>query len=556
MGRKEKRLDPSEGPVAEFAHALRRLRQDAGGPVYSEMARRSGAYSVTTFSRAAGGEHLPTLPVALAYVAACGGDLAEWEAYWRRMSEEAVLGRRPGTDAEPSPYRGLARFEPADSDLYFGRDRSVADLLDLAGGHRLVCVFGASGSGKSSLLRAGLIPRLLDPAQSGERPAAVRILTPGEDPFTTHGPSLVAADAQGDTWLVVDQFEEVFTLCHDAVERARFVDALLAAGDPVRRLRVVLGIRADFYPHCLEHTGLATAIRDASLPIGKMTQAELREAICGPAAARRLVVERALTEVLVEEVSGQTGGLPMLSHALLETWRRRRGRTLTLAGYQGVGGMRGAVAQSAEAAYSRLDLAQAETARQIMLRLITPGQGAVDTRRPAARAEIASIGNGGSEVNAVLETLARARLIIVDRDRVELAHETLITAWPRLQGWIEQDRETLRLHRWLTEAADAWEAVGRDPGVRISPVRLAQLGDFVTEAGRSRLTGLEADFIAAGLATHRRAIRNRKIIGVVIPLLSSLAMVSGALAWQQSRRHRIDNWTPSAQRLTTLASGT
>ncbi|MFE5795168.1 helix-turn-helix domain-containing protein [Streptomyces sp. NPDC056503] len=530
--------------MAEFAYALRRLRQDAGGPPYSAMARRSGAYSVTTYSRAAGGEQLPTLPVVLAYVAACGGDREEWEARWRRASEEAVAGRRPGAD-EPSPYRGLARFETGDSALFFGRDRAVADLLGLAGEHRLVCVFGASGSGKSSLLRAGLIPRLRDPERAGERPAAVRILTPGERPFTTHGPALVAADSAGDTWLVVDQFEEVFTLCHDAVERTRFIEALLAAGRPTRRLRVVLGIRADFYPHCLEHAGLADAIRAASLPMVRMTQAELREAICGPAAARRLVVERALTDALVEEVSGQTGGLPMLSHALLETWRRRSGRTLTLEAYQRVGGMRGAIAQSAEAAYSRLDPGQAETARQIMLRLITPGKGAVDTRRPAARTEVTAIGNGDGEARAVLETLARARLIIVDGDRVELAHETLITAWPRLQGWIEQDRETLRVHRWLTEAADAWEAVGRDPGVRISPVRLAQLGDFETEAGRSRLTGLEADFIAAGLATHHRTIRNRQIIGVVIPLLSSLAVVSGVVAWQQRRRNNPRTWTPS-----------
>ncbi|MGW6535458.1 nSTAND1 domain-containing NTPase [Streptomyces sp. NPDC055051] len=537
MGRREKQLDPSAGPVAAFAHALRRLRQDAGGPSYSAMARRSGAYSVTTYSRAAGGGQLPTLPVVLAYVAACDGDPKEWEARWRRAYEEVEACRWSEED-EPSPYRGLARFEPGDTDLFFGRDRSVADLLERADEHRLVCLFGASGSGKSSLLRAGLIPRLRDPAYAGERPAAVRILTPGERPLSTHGSALLAAGSPGDTWLVVDQFEEVFTLCDDVEERTGFIEALLAAARPSRRLRVVLGIRADFYPHCLEHAGLAAAVRDASLPMVGMTQAELREAICGPAAVRRLVVERALTDALVEEVSGRTGGLPMLSHALLETWRRRSGRTLTLEAYERVGGIRGAIAQSAEAAYSRLDPAQAETARQIMLRLITPGHGAADTRRPATRAEVTAIGKGGGEARAVLDTLARARLVIVDRDRVELAHETLITAWPRLQGWIERDRETLRVHRWLTEAADAWEAVGRDPGVRISPVRLAQLGDFETEAGRRRLTSLEADFIAAGLATHRRTIRDRQVVGVVIPLLSSLALVSGAVAWRQRRRNR------------------
>lgn len=546
MGRREKRLDPSDGPVAAFAYDLRRLRQEAGGPAYSTMARRSAAYSVTTYSRAAGGERLPTLPVVLAYVAACGGDPAAWEARWRRASEDVAAGRSSRADAEPSPYRGLARFEPGDGDLFFGRDRPVADLLGLAGRHRLVCVFGASGSGTSSLLRAGLIPRLRDPGYAGERPAAVRILTPGRRPFTTHAAALVAAAAvpasDGDTWLVVDQFEEVFGLCDDAAERAAFIDALVAAADPARRLRVVLGIRADFRPRCLEHPGLAAAIRVASLPLGRMTQAELREAIGRPAAARRLVVERALTEALVEEVAGRAGGLPMLSHALRETWRRRTGRTLTLEAYERMGGMRGALARSAEAAYARLDPAEAETARQVMLRLVAPGAGAVDSRRPATRAELATIGAGGDRggaAHAVLEALVRARLITVDGDRVELAHESLVTAWPRLRDWIEQDRETLRVHRWLTEAADAWEAVGRDRGVRISPVRLAQLGDFATEAGRGRLTALEADFIAAGLATHHRTIRNRQIVGVVIPLLSSLALVSGAAAWRQRRRHHL-----------------
>ncbi|MEU9852451.1 hypothetical protein [Streptomyces sp. NPDC047974] len=539
--------------MAAFAYALRRLRQEAGGPAYSTMARRSAAYSVTTYSRAAGGEQLPTLPVVLAYVAACGGDPAEWEARWRQASEDVAAGRSSGADAEPSPYRGLARFEPGDGDLFFGRDRLVADLLGLAGRHRLVCVFGASGSGTSSLLRAGLIPRLRDPGYAGERPAAVRILTPGRSPFTTHAPALVAAAAgpasDGDTWLVVDQFEEVFGLCDDAAERAAFIDALVAAADPSRRLRVVLGVRADFRPRCLEHPGLAAAIRDASLPLGRMTQAELREAIGRPAAARRLVVERALTEALVEEVAGRAGGLPMLSHALRETWRRRTGRTLTLEAYERMGGMRGVLARSAEAAYARLDPDRAETARQIMLRLVAPGAGAVDARRPATRAEVASIGavpgaergggDRGGAAHEVLEALVRARLVTVDGDRVELAHEGLVTAWPRLRGWIEQDREALRVHRWLTEAADAWEAVGRDRGVRISPVRLAQLGDLATEAGRARLTALEADFIAAGLATHHRTIRNRQIVGVVIPLLSSLALVSGAAAWRQRRRHHL-----------------
>ncbi|MFD4320750.1 helix-turn-helix domain-containing protein [Streptomyces sp. NPDC058548] len=536
VGRQEKPLDAASGPVAGFAFALRRLRQEAGGPTYGAMARHS-PYSVATLSRAAGGEQLPTLPVVLAYVSVCGGDPQEWEARWRQVSEELNAAQVQNRSDERPPYRGLARFEPGDHALFFGRDRLIEDLAGLTAEHRVVAVFGASGSGKSSLLRAGLIPRLRDAGSYGlPYPAVIRVLTPGEHPMDTHGSALVPAAGDGDTWLVVDQFEEVFTLCHDEAERARFIDALLEAGSPTGGLRVVLAVRADFYGRCLDHAGLAASIRDASLPVGRMTQAELRQAITKPAAAHGLVVERALTETLVEEVSALTCGLPMLSHALLETWRGRRGRTLTQEAYERTGGMRGAIAQSAEAAYDGMDADQAETARQVMLRLVTPGDGAPDTRRPTTRAELEAIGDG-RRTHAVLEVLARARLITLGEDTVDLAHETLITAWPRLHGWIEADREKLRLHRWLTEAAASWESVGRDPGVRISPVRLAQLRDpmAMAKGSGSELTPLEADFLAAGSANHRRTVRRRRLARATMSLLAVVAFLAGTVAWQQNR---------------------
>ncbi|MEU9796231.1 helix-turn-helix domain-containing protein [Streptomyces sparsogenes] len=538
MGRRENPLDASAGPVAELALELRRLRHEAGSPPYSEMARHC-AYSAATLSRAAAGKQLPTLAVLLAYVEVCGGRAFVWEERWLRVSE--ALTARHG-DHEP-PYKGLARFEYADRDLYFGRERLADDLLTLVREQRVVTLFGPSGSGKSSLLRAGLVPRLRH-AEGGPRPAAIRILTPGERPLATHRPLLSPVDtrapehASADTYLIVDQFEEFFTLCHDLIERRGFVEALLAARRPDSRLRVVLGIRADFYARCLEHPGLAAAIRDASLPMTRMNPAELREAIVKPAAARRLVVERALTARLAHDVADDGLALPLLSHALLETWHRRRGRTLTLDSYERAGGMRGAIAQSAEGVYARLDPSQADTARRIMLRMITPGEGNVtDTRRSTTRTELEATGKGG-EANKVLETLARARLITLDATTATLAHESLISAWPRLRGWVEQDREKLRFQRWLTEAADAWEAVGRDPGVRISPVRLAQFDTFASLTDRGELTGLEADFLAAGMATHRRTIRSR----AMVPLLVATTALAAAIAWKQQRllqKHRL-----------------
>ncbi|MCX5409809.1 hypothetical protein OHA37_38925 [Streptomyces sp. NBC_00335] len=543
MGRQEKALDPAAGPVAEFALALRKLRQDAGSPTYAAMARRS-PYSVATLSRAAAGEQLPTLPVVLAYVAACGGTpeaCAEFEARWRRV-DDPPEGAQPGPTGagegegeghERSPYRGLARFEPGDRELFFGRDRVLADVLALLRDHRVVTVFGASGSGKSSLLRAGLVPYLRAPDDGAlERPAAIRLLTPGEHPLGTHGSALLPAEAEGDTWLIVDQFEELFTLCHDAQERDGFIGGLLRAADPAARLRVVLGVRADFYARCLDHPGLAAAVRDASLPIGRMTPAELRAVIVKPAAARGLIVERALTETLVEEVSARGSGLPMLSHALLETWRRRRGRTLTLDAYERAGGMSGAIAQTAEAAYGRMDPDQAETVRRVMLRLITPGDGVPDTRRPTTRTELESLGTGSAPV---LELLARERLITLDEDRADLAHEALITAWPRLRGWIEESREKLRLHRWLTEAAHAWDSAGRDRGIRISPAHLSRLAEFTAQPGSGDLTALEAAFLDAATATHRRTRRNRLAARTVIALLTALSLLVGTAAWEQRR---------------------
>lgn len=555
MGRQEKALDPAAGPVASFAFALRTLRQEAGNPTYAVMARRS-PYSVATLSRAAAGEQLPTLPVVLAYVAACGGDPEAFEARWRLVADGPTSPGPPGEGegVESSPYRGLARFEPQDRELFFGRDRVLTDLVTLLREHRAVIVFGASGSGKSSVLRAGLVPYLRDADGMLPRPAAIRILTPGAHPLATHGPALLPADAEGDTWLIVDQFEELFTLCHDEEERGRFIDTLLEAADPARGLRVVLGVRADFYARCLEHPGLAAAMRDASLPVGRMTPAELRRVIVKPAAARGFIVERALTEALIEEVSAQTSGLPMLSHALLETWRRRRARTLTVDAYERAGGVRGAIAQSAEAAFGRMDPAQAETVRRIRLRLITPGDGVPDTRRPTTRQELVSLGADG-RTDTVLELLARERLITLDESRVDLAHEALITAWPRLHGWIEQDRERMHRHRRLTDAARGWEALGRQHSALANEALLAALGDVTSPDRAEELNAVEAAFLTASVHARRIRRRRRTVARAALALLTVAAVLAGTVAWQQGRAGEARRTLSTAIRTASLAEG-
>ncbi|GAA0288274.1 WD40 repeat domain-containing protein [Streptomyces turgidiscabies] len=558
MGRPERPLDPGAGPVQRLAHDLRELRRAAGGPSYRAMTEVAGC-SVTSLSEAAAGRKLPSFTVFQGYVRACGGDLGEWEPRWKDADAEAAgTPREEASDAAP-PYRGLARFEPDDHALFFGRDRLVEEARELVCTHRFAVVFGASGSGKSSLLRAGLIPHLRAEIARRGAPAALRVLTPGARPAQTYGHLLTPKDGEPESWVVVDQFEEVFTLCRDTRERSHFIDLLLAARNPDSRLRVLIAVRADFYARCAEHRELADALRGAGLLVGPMNAEELREAVVGPAQAAGLLVERELTARIVDEVQDQPGALPMLSHALLETWRRRRSRMLTLAGYEAVGGVLGAIAATAEDVYGRLSGAQARTARQLLLRLIEPGQGNADTRRPLVRAELDDW--NGDDVPVVVDRLAHARLVTVDEDGVQLAHEALITCWPRLRGWIEEDRERLRHHRRLTEAARAWLEHDRDPGALYRGSRLVRAEELFAD-DRSGLTAPECAFLTAALAAReaeRRAVtrtarRSRTLIGALSAVLA-VALLIGLAAWTQAEDNKERRTDDAARRIAEVADG-
>ncbi|MFD5148111.1 DNA-binding protein [Streptomyces sp. NPDC058401] len=560
-GRPEKALDPQAGPSARFAGELRALRRAAGSVPYRDMSARAG-YSVTALSQAAAGNRLPSLPVTLAYAEACGAARTEWERRWReaeaearaQAEAEAMSSRALAAEGgDTPPYRGLTRFEPEDEPVFFGREQLTDQLAALVAEHRFAVVLGPSGSGKSSLLRAGLIPRLRRCAPPLPPAAALRVLTPGEHPMRTHAAVLAPAAGAGETWLIVDQFEELFTLCTDPDERREFLEGLLAARHPGSRIRVVLGVRADFYANFLAHPALAEAARAATLPVGPLTPDEMRGAIVRPAAAAGLTVERALTARLVEEVTREPGSLPLLSHALLETWRRRRGRTLTLAGHEAAGGLRGALAQTAEEVYEALGPDRAPVARRLLLNLITPGDGAPDTRRPVPRDTLVPPDSPeAAEAAAVLDRLARARLVTLDRDVVDLAHEALITAWPRLRGWIDTDRERLRRHRRLTQATQNWLTRRRDTGALLRGGELAEAeATFADGAGRSaELDPAEQEFLRAGLASRSRTRRIRRGVTSVVGLLLVLLTVASTTAWQQGRdnvRQRVDAEVRRAQ---------
>lgn len=542
-------------------------------PTYREMAGRTD-YSPSALSQAAAGEVLPSLAVVLAYTSALGAPPAEWERRWTEADRAAREAAARDEDTAP-PYRGLARFEPGDQELFFGRDELVGELLELVRQHRFAAVFGPSGSGKSSLLRAGLIPAL-SRRTAADRPGLIRILTPGERPAHTHAKALVPQDGELDTWVIVDQFEELFTLCRDSAQRDSFLDALLAAREPSSRLRVVIAVRGDFYGHCAARRDLADAVRRANLLVGPMSPAELREAITGPATAVGLNVERALTARLIDEVTDRPGALPMLSHTLLETWRRRRGRTLTLAAYEETGGVQGAIAATAERLYADLSPAQARTARRVLLRLIAPGDGTADTRRPAERAEL-DAGPGkesagwdapGQDVGVVVERLAAARLITLSEGTAELAHEALITGWPRLRDWIDQDRERLREQRRLDAAARAWEELDRDPGALYRGTRLDRAEELFGEsrpdqAGQDDdLTRSERAFLTAALAARAaerdelvRTKRRFRTLTAAVSAFLVLALGAGLLAWQENRASEEEHTKTTARRVAAVAGG-
>jgi len=425
-----------------------------------------------------------------------------------------------------APYKGLLFFDESDTDLFFGREVLTAQLaghvIDLAmdSSARFLSVVGASGSGKSSLVRAGLAVTL---KRAGWE---ARVFTPTTHPLNVLEAHLKAAQPKPAEriLIVVDQFEEVFTLCRDEIERIGFIEKLLAsAEEKSKRMMVVIALRADFYSHCAQYPSLRQAVAAEQEYIGQMTAEELRRAIEEPAKRGGWEFEPGLVDLLLQDIGAhgtgepEPGALPLLSHALLATWERRRGRTFTLEGYRSSGGVRGAIAETAESVFNdQLNQTQQELARDVFLRLTELGEGTEDTRRRAALNELVRQSTEATQLRAVLNTLAEARLITLNEDSAEVAHEALIREWQRLHEWLTQDREGLLLHRHLTESAHEWERRGRDPAELYRGARLAQAREWAA-ANEERLNAVEHAFLAASIdqeqhdAVEREAQRQREL---------------------------------------------
>ncbi|OLF14773.1 nSTAND1 domain-containing NTPase [Actinophytocola xanthii] len=472
------------------------------------------------------------------------------ERSWRVQS--AVL--RGDAPVEPRdlpatcPYPGLAPFDVADAPLFFGRERLLAEGMARLATHRLLAVVGPSGSGKSSLARAGLLARLA-------RHHRTVVCRPGAHPLARLPARLTEPGAP--FVLLVDQCEEAFTECADPEERARFFDLLTsAAADPARRVLVIVVLRADYYGHCAAHPALAEALGRAQVLVGPMGEAELRRAIERPAALTGLRLAEGLTDALLTDVAGRSGALPLLATALRELWERGGGDgLLTVDDYVASGGVHGAVARLAERAYAELPPARRHVARRVLLRLAAPGDRDTMVRRRAPRAELAAL--GGGDVEAVLSTLTAHRLVNVDDEAVEIAHEAVLAEWPRLREWLAEDQAGLRLHRALTTAASAWVAGGRAQEDLLRGVRLAAAVEWA-EPRAAELTTVEAEFLAASQAAEERTARqvradaramacaNRRLRWLIVTLVTVLVGAVGAGGAALVQRDRAEERTRAA----------
>ena len=408
------------------------------------------------------------------------------EAVERSFSELA-LGKEPPSYDKRCPFRGLYPFRVEDREFFFGREGLIADLEERLAEHNFLAVLGPSGSGKSSLVLAGLLPAL----QAKEPHLQMADLTPGGDPLAVLEDRLrVNADC---SVLVVDQFEELFTLCTDDAKRRAFLDRLLQL---LEKMRVILTLRADFWGECAPYRGLKESMQAHQELIDAMDASELRRAMEMQAAKVGLRFEADLSNTILDDVQGEPGAMPLMQHVLRELWKRRHGRWLRAEEYRALGGVTKAIAETAETLYRKLSSQDQNRLRDIFVRLtrLEADPSRVDERRDTRQrvevGELTPTGGDPAQTKALVKRLADARLIVTSvnssttRDEVEVAHEALIRYWPRLHGWLDDDRAQLLLRSGIAKAAREWNDKGPDENLLVHRGRrLEQTGELLKRPG-------------------------------------------------------------------------
>jgi DNA-binding SARP family transcriptional activator len=474
-----------------------------------------------------------------------------------------------------NPYKGLRAFQEADADDFYGRDELVERLVARltpgpTGDGRFLALVGPSGSGKSSVVKAGLIPALRAGAIPSSEKWFVAEMTPGSRPLEELAqallplavdppPSLVQPmerdlrgilrtirrvlpeedNAAPQLLLVIDQFEELFTVVADAERRTFFLDSLLAAlNAPRSPLRLVITLRADFYDRPLQQPEWGELLKENSEVILPLSQTELTWSVREPARRMGVTLENGLAERIVADVADQPGGLPLLQYALTELFDLRQDQRMTWDAYEEIGGVMGALGRRAEELYGGLDEPGQGAARQLLLRLVTIGESAEDTRRRALRSELRAL---ETQTDTVIDAFGRARLLTFDRDpltrepTVEVAHEALLREWSRLRGWLDESRNDVRMQRALAQAAAEWRKADRDDSYLLRGSRLEQFAGWA-DLSTVALTGDESAYLAAALESRRarqaeeEARRQREL-----ETAQKLAETEHARAEEQSR---------------------
>ncbi|MEV6842841.1 hypothetical protein [Actinoplanes sp. NPDC051411] len=546
--------DPAEIRTrGDFARELTVLRTQAGLTVRQVSAKAEAFGAHSTIGDWFAGRGLPSgssQELFVRVLSACGaGEESSIGTWLDALNRVRRVTKRHGRG--PAPYRGLASFQLEHAGWFFGRralaerlTRQLAELRDTGGGIQLV--IGASGAGKSSLLRAGVM------AVDREGPLSdceMRLMTPGARPL--HELTKTTEDLPPRALLIVDQFEEAFTACPDPDERRAFVTALALLADGPAGAVVVLGLRADFYAQALGEPALYEPLAERSFTVGPMADRELREAIVEPARAAGVDLEDGLVELLLRDAVSRraesTGVLPLLSHALFATWSHGDGHRMTINDYREIGGLDQAVAATADTVLAGLTETQRDDARRLFLNLVRVSTDTADTRRRMSRDRLieAVDATRSLEVSEILDRFVVDRLITVDDEGVQISHEALLAAWPTLCGWLAADRDGLLLEQRLSEAAADWRAASHDRGLLYRGLRLTTAQQWA-ESRSAALPSPAREFLETSIRhDHRRVRRLVQVFAALLVLVLTSALLA-AYAFDQrtvvtgQRREAVD----------------